>query len=89
MAGSMANAISNELLVIALGQAGYLASFGAGGVPPARLTQAIETIQNKLPEGPYAFNLIHSPQEPILEQRLWILIFITGFEPLKLLLFCV
>ena len=69
MAGSMANAISSESLVIALGQAGYLASFGAGGVPPSRLTQAIETIQNKLPEGPYAFNLIHSPQEPILEQK--------------------
>ena len=69
MAGSMANAISNESLVIALGKAGFLASFGAGGVPPARLLEAIKTLQDQLPDGPYAFNLIHSPQEPILEQK--------------------
>jgi len=69
MAGSMANAISNEPLVIALGKAGFLASFGAGGVSPARLLEAIKTLQDQLPDGPYAFNLIHSPQEPLLEQK--------------------
>lgn len=69
MAGSMANAISNEELVIAMGKARYLASFGSGGVSPDRLEAAIHTIQSALPDGPYAFNLIHSPQEPALEQK--------------------
>ena len=69
MAGSMANAISNESLVTALGEAGMLASFGAGGVSPDRLLKGINTIKDKLPQGPYAFNLIHSPNEPLLEQK--------------------
>ncbi len=68
MAGSMANAISNEPLVIALGKAGLLASFGAGGVSPDRLLKGINTVKTQLPDGPYAFNLIHSPNEPLLEQ---------------------
>ena len=69
MAGSMANAISGEELVIALGKNGYLGSFGAGGVSPDRIKKAISTIQKELPQGPYAFNLIHSPNEPVLEQK--------------------
>jgi trans-AT polyketide synthase/acyltransferase/oxidoreductase domain-containing protein len=69
MAGSMANAISGIELVTTLGKAGYLASYGAGGVSPGRLIEAIKTIQAQLPDGPYAFNLIHSPQEPALEQK--------------------
>ncbi|MFN2280793.1 MAG: PfaD family polyunsaturated fatty acid/polyketide biosynthesis protein [Anaerolineales bacterium] len=69
MAGSMANAISGVELVTALGQAGYLASYGAGGVSPTRLLEAIQKIQASLPNGPYAFNLIHSPHEPALEQK--------------------
>lgn len=69
MAGAMANGISSEELVIALGKAGMLASFGAGGLVPARIEQAIRTIQQALPNGPYAFNLIHSPNEEALEQN--------------------
>ncbi len=69
-AGAMANAISSEGLVIALGQAGFLASFGAAGLSPARIEAAIERIQATLPEGPYAFNLINSPNEPALEARM-------------------
>lgn len=69
MAGSMANGISGVELVVALGKAGYLASYGAGGVSPARLLDAIQQVQQALPDGPYAFNLIHSPQEAQLEQK--------------------
>lgn len=69
MAGSMANAISSEEMVIALGRAGMLGAFGAGGLPPKRLEEGIHRIQGALPEGPYAFNLIHSPNEPALERR--------------------
>ena len=67
--GSMANGISSEGMVIALGKAGYLASFGAGGLLPARIEQAIRTIQKELPQGSYAFNLIHSPFVEALERK--------------------
>lgn len=67
-AGAMANGISSEELVIALGKAGILCSFGAAGLIPSRVKAAIERIQTALPNGPYAFNLIHSPSEPALER---------------------
>ena len=67
--GAMANAISSEALVIALGKAGILASFGAAGLSPARIEAAIERVQAALPDAPYAFNLIFSPNEPALEAR--------------------
>ena len=69
MAGSMANAISGIDLVTTMGQSGYLASYGSGGISPDKLVGAVKTIQEQLPSGPYAFNLIHSPNEPILEQK--------------------
>lgn len=68
MTGAMANAISGEAMVIALGQAGLLGSFGAGGLPPAQLEGTIQRVQAALPDGPYAFNLIHSPSEAALER---------------------
>jgi PfaD family protein len=67
--GAMAGGIASADLVIALGRERILSSFGAGGVPPARLEAAIHRIQQALPQGPYAFNLIHSPYEPALEQN--------------------
>jgi PfaD family protein len=67
-AGAMANAIASTDLVIALGQAGLLGSFGAAGVVPPRLAEAIQRIQHALPNGPYAFNLIHSPSEEAMER---------------------
>ncbi|NQU63068.1 MAG: PfaD family polyunsaturated fatty acid/polyketide biosynthesis protein, partial [SAR324 cluster bacterium] len=67
-AGSMAHGISSAELVIALGKKGYLASFGAGGIPPAELAGIIQRIQQELPHGPYAFNLIHNPFAENLER---------------------
>jgi len=67
-AGSMAHGISSAELVIALGKKGYLASFGAGGIPPAELEGIIQRIQQELPRGPYAFNLIHNPFAENLER---------------------
>jgi len=66
--GAMANGIASEELVIALGQAGMLGSFGAAGLVPDRVRAAIQRIQQALPNGPYAFNLIHSPNEENLER---------------------
>lgn len=68
-AGAMAGAIASEDLVISLGKAGLMGSFGAGGCSPARIEAAISKIQEALPNGPYAFNLLNSPNEPRLEQR--------------------
>jgi trans-AT polyketide synthase, acyltransferase and oxidoreductase domains len=68
-AGAMANGISSEEMVIALGKAGLMASFGAGGVSPNRIEAAIQKIKTALPQGPYAFNLLNSPNEPMLEAR--------------------
>lgn len=69
MAGAMANAISGVDLVIKMGREGFLASYGAGGVSLQQLEKAIHSIKGELPKGPYAFNLIHNPHEPLLEQR--------------------
>jgi len=66
--GAMANGIASEELVIAIGKAGFLGSFGAAGLVPARVLQAIEKIQGALPTQSYAFNLIHSPNESALEE---------------------
>lgn len=68
MTGAMANGIASEDLVIAMGKAGMLAAFGAAGVVGPRLKAAIEKIQAALPDGPYAFNLIHSPNEERMER---------------------
>ncbi|MDM8530720.1 PfaD family polyunsaturated fatty acid/polyketide biosynthesis protein [Anaerolineales bacterium HSG25] len=67
--GAMANGISSADLVIAMGRAGMLCSFGAAGMVPARVEEAIQQIQQALPNGPYAFNLIHSPNEDALERN--------------------
>ncbi|MCB0036397.1 MAG: PfaD family polyunsaturated fatty acid/polyketide biosynthesis protein [Anaerolineales bacterium] len=66
--GAMANGISSEELVIAMGKANLLGSFGAAGLVPERVRSAIHRIQEALPNGPYAFNLIHSPNEENLER---------------------
>jgi PfaD family protein len=67
--GAMASGIASEALVAAAGNAGILASFGAGGLGPQRVEQAIQAIQAALPQGPFAFNLLNSPNEPALEER--------------------
>lgn len=65
----MANAIASEDLVIALGNANLLCSFGAAGCVPTRLKAAIDKIKTALPNKPYAFNLIHSPSEEAMERN--------------------
>ncbi|HEX3446163.1 MAG TPA: PfaD family polyunsaturated fatty acid/polyketide biosynthesis protein [Chthoniobacterales bacterium] len=67
LAGSMANGIASEELVIAMGQRGFLSSFGAAGLPVERIREAIGRIQAALPQGPYLFNLIYNPADPTSE----------------------
>lgn len=68
-AGAMANGIASADLVIALGQAELLASFGAAGLTSQHIETALQRIQRALPKGPYMFNLIHSPSEEALERN--------------------
>lgn len=67
--GAMANGIASADMVIALGKAGMLGSFGAAGLSLERIEQAIDQIQAQLGEGPACYNLIHTPNEPSIEQR--------------------
>ncbi len=66
--GAMANGIASVELVIALGKAGILCSFGAAGLVPRVIDDAVKRIQAALPNGPYAVNLIHAPAEEALER---------------------
>jgi len=68
-AGAMANAIASVEMVIALGKQGMLGSFGAAGLVRPKLEAAVDRIQQALPNGPYACNLINSPYEESLERN--------------------
>lgn len=65
--GAMANGIASADLVIAIGKAGFLGSFGAAGLVPSRIRKELDTIQSNLTSETYAVNLIHSPIEAALE----------------------
>ncbi len=66
--GAMAHGIASVEMVVALGKAGLLGSFGAAGMVGPRLEEAIQRVQTELPNGPYAFNLIHSHVEEAMER---------------------
>ena len=68
--GSMAKGISSVAMVEALAQAGMLGFFGAAGLMIEEVEAAIDRLQSSIPEGLYGFNLIHSPNEPDLENAL-------------------
>ena len=66
MAGAMAAGIASPALVISLGNAGYLGSFGSGGLPLAAVRDAVVEIRRA--GVPAAFNLLHNPSEPAVEE---------------------
>jgi PfaD family protein len=70
LAGAMANGIGSPEIVEAMGRAGMLAFFGAAGLSPAAVEEAINRIQRNLGDLPFGFNLIHSPTEPDLEKAI-------------------
>ncbi|MEU6483289.1 PfaD family polyunsaturated fatty acid/polyketide biosynthesis protein [Streptomyces sp. NPDC046887] len=69
MAGAMAGGIASADLVIALAREGFLASYGAAGLLPRTIEQALGRFAAEIPELPYAVNLIHSPSEDRLERE--------------------
>ena len=70
LTGAMANGIGSAELVEAIGHAGMLAFFGAAGLGPDTVEDAIDRISTRLGDLPWGFNLIHSPYEPLLEEAI-------------------
>lgn len=70
--GAMARGIASTKIVIELGKMGAMGMFGAAGLSPAVVEQAITEISAALdPHGlPWGSNLIHSPNEPDLEDQI-------------------
>jgi PfaD family protein len=69
--GAMANGIATPRLVVAIARAGMLGFFGAAGLSFERVEAGLDEIERRL-EGqpvPWGANLIHSPNEPELEDR--------------------
>jgi PfaD family protein len=66
--GAMANGIASADLVIAIGQANLLGSYGAAGQVPEKIIESIDKIKSNLSHQTFAVNLIHSPSEPALEE---------------------
>jgi trans-AT polyketide synthase, acyltransferase and oxidoreductase domains len=67
--GAMANGIASVAMVEALGKAGLLASYGAGGVLSEDVDAAVRRLRASLGAQPFAVNVIHSPHEMRMEQR--------------------
>ncbi len=68
--GSMAKGISSAAMAEELGRGGMLGFFGAAGLPYSEVEAAIDRLKSSLGDTPFGFNLIHSPQEPDLEEAL-------------------
>jgi trans-AT polyketide synthase/acyltransferase/oxidoreductase domain-containing protein len=66
--GAMANGITSVELVEAASAAGGLGIFGAAGLPLPVVEKALDRLQQSLGDKPYGSNLIHSPNEPDLEE---------------------
>ncbi len=67
--GAMANGIASPQLVIAMGKAGMLASFGAGILNLKQIEKGILKIKSQLGSQPFMVNLLHNPQIPAMEQQ--------------------
>ncbi len=66
--GAMANGIGSADIVEEMGRAGMLGFFGAAGLSLQRVEAAIDRITQNLGDLPFGFNLIHSPNDPALEE---------------------
>jgi trans-AT polyketide synthase/acyltransferase/oxidoreductase domain-containing protein len=70
VAGEMANGIATVRMVVAAARAGMLGFFGAAGLGYERVEKALDELHAALgDELPWGVNLIHSPNEPALEDR--------------------
>nr|MBQ4319672.1 PfaD family polyunsaturated fatty acid/polyketide biosynthesis protein [Clostridia bacterium] len=56
--GAMANGIASSDMVIALGNAGFMGSYGAGGMSIETISAEIDKIQTALGSNPYMINML-------------------------------
>ncbi len=70
--GAMANGIATVEVVIAAAQHGFMGFFGSAGLAPEVVEAALIRLEEALnPHAlPWGANLIHSPQEPALEEAI-------------------
>lgn len=76
--GEMARGIAGSGLVAAAATAGFLGFLGAGGLPPKEVEATLDRLGRDVPASAYGVNLIHSPQEPGLEDALVDLLLARG-----------
>ena len=69
VAGELARGIATTRMVIAMAEAEMLGIFGAAGLDPAAIADAIHELRGALGDRPWGVNLIYSPAEPGLEER--------------------
>lgn len=70
VAGEMANGIATTRLVAAMAEAEMLSFFGAAGLAHGEVEKAIDELERELGRrAPWGVNLIHSPDEPALENQ--------------------
>jgi PfaD family protein len=70
VAGEMANGIATTRMVMALARAELLGFFGAAGLAPERVERAVSELDSALGRrAGWGVNLIHSPAEPAIEER--------------------
>jgi trans-AT polyketide synthase/acyltransferase/oxidoreductase domain-containing protein len=67
--GEMANGIATVEMVSESARAGWLGFFGAAGCTLARIEQALARLRSECGEASWGSNLIHSPNEPDLEEK--------------------
>lgn len=68
--GEMANGIATTAMVIAMARARMLGFFGAAGLGPERIANALDELEATLGDHhPWGVNLIHSPNDPELEEE--------------------
>jgi trans-AT polyketide synthase, acyltransferase and oxidoreductase domains len=79
IAGEMANGIATTRMVIAMAQAEMLGFFGAAGLSPEQVEQAVDELAGALHgRVNWGVNLIHSPNEPAVETRVADLLLLRG-----------
>lgn len=70
--GAMANGIASTAIVIEMARAGMLGFFGSAGLVPNEVEKALEELENALGNDnlSYGSNLMHTPNDPALEEAL-------------------
>ena len=66
-AGGMAQAISSVEIVVALAKAGFLGTYGSGGMSIQDIEKAIDRIRKEVPDRPFIMNFLHMLNSDKLE----------------------